>query len=101
MSVGHKIRVTIDVASLIQHSHPRLKAKIRAALKEILENPSCGKALKDELEGLRSYGIKRIRIIYRIRKRYVEIVAIGPRRIIYEETFRLVKTGVKSIDNTF
>ena len=50
-----KLRVPDEVVELVRHFHPELKAKIKAALKNILENPACGKALKDELHGLRSY----------------------------------------------
>ena len=90
-----KLRVPDDVAALVRHCHPRLKAKIKAALQDILSNPSCGKALKDELEGLRSYRVRRFRIIYRVDRGTAAIVAIGPRRFIYEETFRIIsKEGV-------
>jgi len=85
-----------EIAELIQHTHPHLKAKIKAALIEILDNPACGKALKDELEGLRSYRIRRIRIIYRVREKHIEIVAIGSRKLIYEETFRLIAKEEKT-----
>ena len=48
----------------------------------------CGK----KLEGLRSFRVGRLRIVFRIaaEARTVDIVAIGPRRSIYEETYRLV-----------
>ena len=85
-----KLRVPDAVAELVRHFHPELKAKIKAALRDILENPACGKALKDELHGLRSYRVKRLRIIYRIGGRWIEIVAVGPRRRVYEETFRII-----------
>jgi mRNA-degrading endonuclease RelE of RelBE toxin-antitoxin system len=40
-------------------------------------------------------GKKRVRIIYRISKSgVIDIVAIGPRRMIYEENFRLVKRQI-------
>ena len=66
--------------------------KIKAALQEITHDPSTGKALKDELNGLWSYRIKRIRIIYRIsEKKLIDIIALGPRKTIYEETYRLLK----------
>jgi mRNA interferase RelE/StbE len=55
-----------------------------------LDDPACGKALKEELDGLRSYRFKRFRIIYRIGSRSIDILAIGPRRSIYEETFRII-----------
>ena len=90
-----KLRVPDEVAELVRRSHPQLKATVKAALKDILEDPACGKALKDELEGLRSYRVKRFRIIYRIGGRRVEIVAIGPRRSIYEETFRIISREEK------
>ncbi len=80
------------MASLIRGLHPGIKRKIRAAADAILEDPSAGKALKEELEGLRSYRVGRIRIIYRNSSRdVVEIVAVGPRTTIYEETFRMMK----------
>jgi mRNA-degrading endonuclease RelE of RelBE toxin-antitoxin system len=44
------------------------------------------------LEGLLSYRIKRIRVIYRFTsKKHIDIIAIGPRKNIYEETYKLLK----------
>jgi len=44
------------------------------------------------LEGLRSFRVKRFRIIYRIgENKEIEIVAIGPRDLIYEDTYRMIK----------
>jgi len=93
------LRVPQEVAELVRHSHPELRACIKAALREILENPTCGKRLRDELEGLRSYRVKRFRIIYRAGTRYIEIIAIGPRRSIYEETFRIIskRTDIREV----
>ena len=85
-----KLLVPLEIAELVRHLHPLLKTKIKAALNDIIENAGCGKELKDELEGLRSYRVKRFRIIYRIGSRNIEIIAIGPRRLIYEETFRII-----------
>lgn len=60
-------------------------------MKEILADPFTGKALKNELDGLRSFRISTFRIIYRIAPTHIiEIVAIGPRKYIYKETFRLL-----------
>jgi hypothetical protein len=57
-----------------------------------LTDPDIGKPLKDEHKGLNSYRVGRFRIIYRLSsKGTIEIVAIGPRRIIYELTYRLVR----------
>ena len=62
------------------------------ALQEIIDDPHTGKALKDELKGVWSYRIKKIRIIYRFTsKKYIDIIALGPRKNIYEETYKLLK----------
>ncbi len=88
----YKLRVPDEIAELIRAMHPDLKKKIRASLQTILSDPYSGKALKDELEGLRSFRVSTFRIVYRISsKKQIEIIAIGPRERIYEETFRLIR----------
>lgn len=92
----HQLKVPKHVADLIRGMHPDLKRKVRSALKLILKNPSSGKPLKEKLMGLSSYRVGRIRIIYRpAAERVIEIVAIGPRKNVYRETYRLVKKGQK------
>ena len=87
----NKLRIPDELVTLIRGLHPQLKKKIRAALLEITNDPSTGKALKDELKGLCSYRLRRIRIVYRISgKNFIDIIAIGPRKNIYEETYRLL-----------
>lgn len=87
----HRLRIPDEVAGLVRHMHPLLKAAIRTSLAAIIRDPHCGKALRDELEGLRSLRVKRFRIIYRLSSdEHIDIVAIGPRRSIYEETFRMI-----------
>jgi mRNA interferase RelE/StbE len=82
------------MATLIGGLHPQLKKKVRAALDTILSNPHSGKTLKtlkDELAGLRSFRVSRFRIVYRIAaERVIELVAVGPRERIYEETYKLI-----------
>jgi mRNA interferase RelE/StbE len=90
-----KLRAPLEVAELVRRMHPQLKFKVKEALKDIVKNTNSGKALKDELEGLRSYRVKRFRIIYRVGSSYIEIIAIGPRRLIYEETFRIISREEK------
>lgn len=88
----HKIRVPDDVAALVRGLHPNLKKKTRAALRIISTNPYEGKSLRNDLEGLKSYRVGRLRIIYRMSaKKHVEVVTIGPRKSIYEETLRILK----------
>ena len=91
-----RLRVPGDIASLIQGLHPDLKRKLRAALDAIMADPSIGKALRDELAGLRSYRIGRFRLVYRVAGSIIEIVAVGPRASIYEETWRRVRRDLSS-----
>jgi mRNA interferase RelE/StbE len=76
---------------MLRNMHPESKRKIRASLQIIWENPDEGKALRDELAGLRSMRVGRFRIVYRVRRNSIEVVAVGPRTRIYEETARLIK----------
>jgi mRNA interferase RelE/StbE len=88
----YKIRLPDDVAGLLRGLHPNLKRKVRAALRILLRSPFEGKSLRDDFEGLRSYRIGRFRIVYRISaKKHIEVVAIGPRKRLYEETLKILK----------
>ncbi len=91
-SPARRLRVPHEVAALLRGLHPVLKAKIKGALQTIQEDPHIGKPLREELAGLRSCRVARFRIVYRIADRaVVETVAVGPRKTIYEETFRLLR----------
>jgi len=92
-----KLVVPSHIQELIKTMHPSLKKKVKSSLKMILSDPHLGKALMDELAGLRSFRVSSFRIVYRIRDpERVELVAIGPRERIYEETFRIIqKEAVK------
>lgn len=91
-----KLRVPDEIAALIRSMHPDLKRKIRGSLQTIFPEPFAGKALRDELSGLRSFRVSRFRIIYRIsKKQLIEVVTIGPRDPIYEETFRIISKQAK------
>ncbi|MCX5799592.1 MAG: type II toxin-antitoxin system RelE/ParE family toxin [Proteobacteria bacterium] len=79
-----------DVSELIRKMHPHLKKRIKASLKIILSDPSSGKVLKDELTGLQSYRVASFRIIYRLSGTIIELIAIGPRRQIYGETYKIL-----------
>jgi mRNA interferase RelE/StbE len=87
------LKITEETVDLVRGLHPEIKSVIRDALKALIAQPYIGKSLKEEFEGLKSYRVKRYRIIYRIlrEEKHLEIVAIGPRKTIYEETFRLIR----------
>lgn len=90
--VIHKLRVTDRAAALLRALHPHIKKKVRSSFQAIMADPYVGKALTEELSGLRSYRVSRYRIIYRLlQERQIEIVAVGPRERIYEDTYRVLK----------
>jgi len=92
-----RIRVSDETADLIKGLHPEIKRRVKSALKMILSDPDIGRPLKDELKELHSYKVGRFRIIYKLSSRgIVEIVAIGPRRTIYELTYRMVRKERKT-----
>jgi mRNA interferase RelE/StbE len=92
----YKLVVPKDLRELIRTMHPSLKKKVKASLKIILSEPYSGKTLMDELSGLRSFRISSFRIIYRIKEpEQIELVAIGPRERIYEETFRIIQKRIE------
>lgn len=66
---------------------PQTKQYVRHAFREIAQDPSIGKPLRDELTGLLSFRAKRFRIVYQIRSsaRTIVIVGVGRRDTIYEE----------------
>jgi mRNA-degrading endonuclease RelE of RelBE toxin-antitoxin system len=82
------LKIPSPLRELIQHLHPHLKRKIRAALTDILVDPACGKPLKEELSGYWSLRVGQLRVIYRPDQEGVEIVALGPRRTIYADAAR-------------
>jgi len=92
----YKLVVPKDLQELIRTMHPFLKKKVKASLKIILSEPYSGKALMEELSGLRSFRISSFRIIYRVKEpELMELVAIGPRERIYEETFRVIQKKIE------
>jgi mRNA interferase RelE/StbE len=91
MASQYKLKMTDETRELIRHLHPAMKQKVRVALAEILGDPSCGKAWRGELQGLRSLRVSKFRINYRAVAQVIEVVALGPRRSIYEETLRLLQ----------
>ncbi len=62
-----------------------MKRKVRAALETLLEEPELGDPLRDELAGLRRIRVGRLRVVYRLRRGVLEIVAVGSRATIYED----------------
>ncbi|MBW1790362.1 MAG: type II toxin-antitoxin system RelE/ParE family toxin [Deltaproteobacteria bacterium] len=95
------LRVPGHLVALIRGMHPLLKKKTKAALQTLVVDPFTGKILKDELYGLRSLRAGRFRIVYRIQSgKETDVIAIGPRNRIYEETYRILKRQKAAITLT-
>ena len=93
---AYKLNIPNYIVNIIHGIHPDLKKKIKASLQIILSDPFSGKSLKEELEGLKSYRVSRFRIIYRISNRKkIDVVAIGPRKSIYKQTFKIITREIK------
>jgi mRNA interferase RelE/StbE len=92
----YRLNVSSELAGIVRSLHPELKRKVKSSLQIIVKEPGSGKALKDELEGLRSFRVGRLRIIYRISfGSQIDLVALGPRERIYEETFRILRKELR------
>jgi len=89
------LKIPSETLAFLRTIHPDIKRKLKAGLKEITLVPSAGKFLKDELEGLRSYRVGRYRIIYRDTPSILEIIEIGEREKIYEDTLKKLVRGKK------
>lgn len=90
---SRRLKMSDETAELVRTLHPHLKRKIKAALQTVLNDPQSGKALKNELGGLQSFKVGKFRVVYKAAKDkgIIEVVTIGPRKTIYEETMRLLK----------
>ena len=86
----YRLDMDQETRVLIGHMSPYRKRRIKASLKAIANDPFEGKPLQDELAGLYSYRIGSLRTIYSVErsKRTVHVVAIGPRRTVYDELER-------------
>jgi mRNA interferase RelE/StbE len=82
----YQVKLTLFANDAARKLNPEIKKAAKAALKELAENPSCGKELQAELSGFRSYRFMRYRIIYKIdtANKHLVVWAIGHRRDIYE-----------------
>ena len=75
------------VAEVIRHLSPELKRSVKHAIRAISADPHCGEPLQRELADYWKYRVRRFRIVYSIDRanRAIRILAVGPRRTIYEQ----------------
>ena len=72
-----------EIREIVRVLHPTTKRKVQAAIEAVRATPEVGDELTGELAGLRRLRIGRMRIVYRVQGRQIQIVAIGPRATIY------------------
>jgi mRNA interferase RelE/StbE len=75
------------VADVTRSLHPDLKQLIKSAIRAIATIPECGELLKRELDELRTYRVRRFRIVYAVdrKRQIIRLMAVGHRRSVYEE----------------
>ena len=83
----YRLVIAPEAAEVIRALHPDLKRSVRSALDALGNAPSIGEPLRGELAGLWRYRVRRFRIVYTSDRsaRTVRIVAVEPRRSIYED----------------
>jgi mRNA-degrading endonuclease RelE of RelBE toxin-antitoxin system len=91
----YRVVISREVRDVIAHLPPELKRKVKAAIRSLAQDPHRAKELKEDLAGLRSYRIARVRLILRVRGEMVELVAFGPRRDVYERAAAELSAAIR------
>ena len=86
-----QVKFTPEAAALLSKFHPENKKHIKAAIKELPQDPDAGSDLQEELSGYKSYKSIRYRIIYKLTEKadVIQIYYVGHRRDVYDQ-FRLL-----------
>jgi len=79
-------RYTPECARLIAKLPPEIKWLVRSTFDVLLTKLGLGTELTGELDGYRSYRVRRYRIIYRVNEKEscLEVYHVGHRRDVYE-----------------
>jgi addiction module RelE/StbE family toxin len=79
-------RYTPECSRLISKLPPEIKRLVRSTVDALLTKHEIGTALTGELDGYRSYRVRRYRIIYRVNEEAscLEVYHVGHRRDVYE-----------------
>lgn len=79
-NILYKKSVSKDIKRIGHHSRLRIMSQIET---ELSENPTCGKRLKGEYEGLSSFRIGDYRVIYTLIRDGILILSIRHRKESY------------------
>jgi mRNA interferase RelE/StbE len=83
----YRLVIAPQAAEVVRALHPDLKRSVRSALDALGDEPALGEPLRGELAGLWRYRVRRFRIVYERDQshRVVRVMAVGPRRSVYED----------------
>jgi mRNA interferase RelE/StbE len=97
---GYRPDIPPHVADVIRGLPPEVKRGVKAAIRALSGEPAAGEPLQRELEGLWKYRVKRFRVVYAVdrQRRVLQIMAIGHRRLVYEELAERVRRRQSSRD---
>jgi mRNA interferase RelE/StbE len=90
---GYRPDIPPHVADIVRSLPPEVKRGVKAAIRALCNEPGAGEPLQRELEGLWKYRVRRFRIVYAIerQRRVLRIMAVGHRRVVYEELADLAR----------
>jgi mRNA interferase RelE/StbE len=79
-------RYTPECSRLIAKLPPEIKRLVRSTIDALLTKHEIGTELTGELDGYRSYRVRRYRIIYRVNdeESFLEVYHVGHRSDVYE-----------------
>ena len=79
-------RYTPECSRLISKLPPEIKRLVRSTIDVLLTKHDMGTELTGELDGYRSYRVRRYRIIYRVNEddSCLEVYHVGHRRDVYQ-----------------
>ena len=82
----YRLEFAVKAGETYAHLPPSVKQRVRDGFRFLAQNPLGGESLRNELAGRWKLWVGRFRIIYRVEanRRVVLIVAVGPRRDIYD-----------------
>lgn len=83
MPAPREVILAPEIREILRVLHPTTKRKVRAAIEVLRETPDIGDELTRELSGLRRLRVGRLRVVYRIQAKQIQVVTIGPRSTIY------------------
>ncbi len=88
----YQVKLAESADATITHLPPPIKQQITEAIRFLMITPMAGEPLKRELQGKWKFRVGGHRIIYELEPQHkiIHVIAIGPRRTIYEE---LMRTG--------